>query len=116
MEATVAAGKYKGSCKFTAPHDSVSPGKQVTNSKTRAELGWEPKYPSFLEFMAGGACDWFSARDPHVQDTRPSGRSGAGWVELVRYFASGGKGDKLFYYHSETGEIRETMPEGFEAP
>lgn len=26
-------------------------GKRMENSKTRAEIGWEPKYPSFTEFL-----------------------------------------------------------------
>jgi hypothetical protein len=26
-------------------------GKIMENSKTRAEIGWEPKYPSFTEFL-----------------------------------------------------------------
>ncbi|KAG5628164.1 hypothetical protein H5410_013382 [Solanum commersonii] len=26
-------------------------GKQLNNSKTRAELGWESKYPSFAQFL-----------------------------------------------------------------
>ncbi|CAD6231365.1 unnamed protein product [Miscanthus lutarioriparius] len=26
-------------------------GKRMENSKTRAELGWQPKYPSFTEFL-----------------------------------------------------------------
>lgn len=26
-------------------------GKKLNNSKTRVELGWEPKYPSFAQFL-----------------------------------------------------------------
>jgi hypothetical protein len=26
-------------------------GKRMENSKTRVEIGWEPKYPSFTEFL-----------------------------------------------------------------
>ncbi|KAK3164368.1 hypothetical protein QOZ80_1AG0016690 [Eleusine coracana subsp. coracana] len=26
-------------------------GKRMENSKTRDEIGWEPKYPSFTEFL-----------------------------------------------------------------
>uniref|UniRef100_A0A0D9V101 NAD-dependent epimerase/dehydratase domain-containing protein n=1 Tax=Leersia perrieri TaxID=77586 RepID=A0A0D9V101_9ORYZ len=26
-------------------------GKRMENSKTRSEIGWEPKYPSFSEFL-----------------------------------------------------------------
>ncbi|EAY74042.1 hypothetical protein OsI_01933 [Oryza sativa Indica Group] len=26
-------------------------GKKMENSRTRSEIGWEPKYPSFTEFL-----------------------------------------------------------------
>lgn len=26
-------------------------GKKLNNSKTREEIGWEPKYPSFAHFL-----------------------------------------------------------------
>ncbi|KAG9139136.1 hypothetical protein Leryth_019115 [Lithospermum erythrorhizon] len=35
--------------KFTGTSDPL--GKKLNNSKTRAELGWEPKYPSFMQFL-----------------------------------------------------------------
>lgn len=38
--------KFEG---FTGTNDSL--GKRLNNSKTRAEIGWEPKYPSFAEFL-----------------------------------------------------------------
>ncbi|XP_060215141.1 uncharacterized protein LOC132641972 isoform X2 [Lycium barbarum] len=34
---------------FTGTSDPL--GKKLNNSKTRAELGWEPKYPSFAQFL-----------------------------------------------------------------
>ncbi|KAL6581867.1 hypothetical protein OROMI_005881 [Orobanche minor] len=34
---------------FTGTSDPL--GKKLDNSKTRAELGWEPKYPSFAQFL-----------------------------------------------------------------
>ncbi|KAM3233500.1 hypothetical protein P3L10_018859 [Capsicum annuum] len=38
--------KFEG---FTGTSDPL--GKKLNNSKTRAELGWEPKYPSFAQFL-----------------------------------------------------------------
>ncbi|XP_071937820.1 uncharacterized protein [Coffea arabica] len=38
--------KFQG---FTGTSDPL--GKKLNNSKTRAELGWEPKYPSFAQFL-----------------------------------------------------------------
>ncbi|KNA09398.1 hypothetical protein SOVF_153940 [Spinacia oleracea] len=38
--------KFEG---FTGADDSL--GKRLNNSKTRAEIGWEPRYPSFAEFL-----------------------------------------------------------------
>jgi hypothetical protein len=34
-------------------------GKSMTNPQTREKLGWEPVYPSFVEFVAAGAKDSF---------------------------------------------------------
>uniref|UniRef100_M8C7H7 NAD(P)-binding domain-containing protein n=1 Tax=Aegilops tauschii TaxID=37682 RepID=M8C7H7_AEGTA len=39
-------GKFEG---FTGTDGPL--GKRMDNSKTRAEIGWEPKYPSFTEFL-----------------------------------------------------------------
>ncbi|KAI4997156.1 hypothetical protein ZWY2020_052498 [Hordeum vulgare] len=39
-------GKFEG---FTGADGPL--GKKMDNSKTRAEIGWEPKYPSFTEFL-----------------------------------------------------------------
>ncbi|KAL3505786.1 hypothetical protein ACH5RR_031168 [Cinchona calisaya] len=38
--------KFEG---FTGTDDPL--GKKLNNSKTRSELGWEPKYPSFAQFL-----------------------------------------------------------------
>ncbi|CAD5320811.1 unnamed protein product [Arabidopsis thaliana] len=38
--------KFKG---FTSTSGPL--GKKLNNSKTRAEIGWEPKYPSFAQFL-----------------------------------------------------------------
>ncbi|KAK3039021.1 hypothetical protein RJ639_027506 [Escallonia herrerae] len=35
--------------RFTGTNDPL--GKKLNNSKTREEIGWEPKYPSFSEFL-----------------------------------------------------------------
>ncbi|XP_057771963.1 uncharacterized protein LOC130991652 isoform X1 [Salvia miltiorrhiza] len=50
MELVNRSGKY--SKKFEAFTGTSDPlGKKLNNSKTRAELGWEPKYPSFAQFL-----------------------------------------------------------------
>ncbi|KAL1543134.1 hypothetical protein AAHA92_20146 [Salvia divinorum] len=50
MELVNMSGKY--SKKFDAFTGTSDPlGKKLNNSKTRAELGWEPKYPSFTQFL-----------------------------------------------------------------
>lgn len=44
------------------PEFSVSDGplgKSMTNPQTREKLGWEPVYPSFVDFVAAGAKDSF---------------------------------------------------------
>ncbi|CAF1809859.1 unnamed protein product [Brassica napus] len=38
--------KFKG---FTSTSGPL--GKKLNNSRTRAEIGWEPKYPSFAQFL-----------------------------------------------------------------
>ncbi|KAJ0093114.1 hypothetical protein Patl1_25574 [Pistacia atlantica] len=38
--------KFEG---FTGTNDPL--GKRLNNSKTREEIGWEPKYPSFAQFL-----------------------------------------------------------------
>ncbi|KAL3626144.1 hypothetical protein CASFOL_029693 [Castilleja foliolosa] len=50
MDLVNRSGKY--SKKFEAFTGTSDPlGKKLNNSKTRAELGWEPKYPSFAQFL-----------------------------------------------------------------
>ncbi|KAL8047735.1 hypothetical protein ABFX02_07G019800 [Erythranthe guttata] len=50
MELVNKSGKY--SKKFEAFTGTSDPlGKKLNNSKSRAELGWEPKYPSFAQFL-----------------------------------------------------------------
>ncbi|CAE6038167.1 unnamed protein product [Arabidopsis arenosa] len=44
------SGKYDK--KFEGFTSTSGPlGKKLNNSKTRAEIGWEPKYPSFAQFL-----------------------------------------------------------------
>ncbi|XP_073309090.1 uncharacterized protein [Primulina huaijiensis] len=51
MELVNESGKF--SEKFEGFTGRTGPlGKKLNNSKTRAELGWEPKYPSFAQFLA----------------------------------------------------------------
>ncbi|KAI3459304.1 hypothetical protein Pfo_015967 [Paulownia fortunei] len=50
MELVNRSGKYSKKFEgFTGTTDPL--GKKLNNSKTRAELGWEPKYPSFAQFL-----------------------------------------------------------------
>ncbi|KAK4433946.1 hypothetical protein Salat_0557300 [Sesamum alatum] len=50
MELVNKSGKYNQ--KFDGFTGTTGPlGKKLNNSKTRAELGWEPKYPSFAQFL-----------------------------------------------------------------
>ncbi|KAL0310188.1 UNVERIFIED_CONTAM: hypothetical protein Scaly_2952400 [Sesamum calycinum] len=50
MELVNKSGKYNQ--KFEGFTGTTGPlGKKLNNSKTRAELGWEPKYPSFAQFL-----------------------------------------------------------------
>lgn len=50
MELVNRSGKYSKKFEaFTGTSDAL--GKKLNNSKTRAELGWEPKYPSFAQFL-----------------------------------------------------------------
>lgn len=61
MAATVASGAFPGgSYKFTGGEGPVK-GKRMSNGATRQQLRWEPKYPSFAEFMGAGAQDWYNA-------------------------------------------------------
>ncbi|KAL6884680.1 hypothetical protein ACP4OV_010616 [Aristida adscensionis] len=50
MDAVSRSGKFE--TKFQGFTGIDGPlGKRMDNSKTRAEIGWEPKYPSFTEFL-----------------------------------------------------------------
>ncbi|CAD6231368.1 unnamed protein product [Miscanthus lutarioriparius] len=50
MDAVNKSGKFD--TKFEGFTGTDGPlGKRMENSKTRAEIGWEPKYPSFTEFL-----------------------------------------------------------------
>ncbi|KAM7257074.1 hypothetical protein ACFE04_012815 [Oxalis oulophora] len=50
MDLVEKSGKYSENFEgFTGTDDPL--GKKLNNSKTRAELGWEPKYPSFAQFL-----------------------------------------------------------------
>lgn len=50
MDLVDRSGKFgKKFQKFTGTSDPL--GKKLNNSKTRAEIGWEPTYPSFAHFL-----------------------------------------------------------------
>ncbi|PIA24703.1 hypothetical protein AQUCO_93600001v1, partial [Aquilegia coerulea] len=50
MDLVERSGKFNKKFQaFTGTNDSL--GKKLNNSKTRAEIGWEPKYPSFAQFL-----------------------------------------------------------------
>ena len=54
MAATLASGAFQGSVKFTGAEGPVK-GKRMSNAATRAQLQWQPKYPS-CERPGGVAC------------------------------------------------------------
>lgn len=49
-----------GVVEFTGTPETGGRGKRVNNDKTRALLGWRPKYESFEAFAAAGADDFYS--------------------------------------------------------
>ncbi|CAF1809750.1 BnaC04g06350D [Brassica napus] len=50
MDLMAQSGKYDKKFKgFTSTSGPL--GKKLNNSRTRAEIGWEPKYPSFAQFL-----------------------------------------------------------------
>ncbi|XP_023006111.1 uncharacterized protein LOC111498950 [Cucurbita maxima] len=50
MDLMMKSGKFSKKFEgFTGTKDPL--GKRLNNSKTRAEIGWEPKYPSFGQFL-----------------------------------------------------------------
>ncbi|KAL4418741.1 hypothetical protein ABPG77_006414 [Micractinium sp. CCAP 211/92] len=66
MAATLDSGAFQGSVTFTAPEGPVK-GKRMSNPATRAQLGWQPKYPSYADFMRQtGAKDWYTAQEAAV--------------------------------------------------
>ncbi|KAG0470480.1 hypothetical protein HPP92_016587 [Vanilla planifolia] len=51
MECVNQSGKFKKKFQgFTGPEEPI--GKKLNNSKTRAEIGWQPKYPTFAHFLS----------------------------------------------------------------
>ena len=61
MDAVAASGAYGGAAEFTgAP--GADRGKRMDNSATRTALGWAPRHPSFVEFVAAGAQDFYSSQ------------------------------------------------------
>lgn len=66
MAATLDSGAFQGSVTFTAKEGPVK-GKRMSNPATRAQLGWQPKYPSYADFMRQtGAKDWYTAQEAAV--------------------------------------------------
>ncbi|XP_050133260.1 uncharacterized protein LOC126609372 [Malus sylvestris] len=50
MDLVTKSGKFSETFEaFTGTNDPL--GKRLNNSKTREEIGWEPKYPSFAHFL-----------------------------------------------------------------
>ena len=63
MDAAEASGAFEGAVEFTGEPGS-SRGKRLDNSESRAALGWAPRYPSFAEFAAAGAKDFYTVQEP----------------------------------------------------
>lgn len=72
MAATLQSGAFSGgSYSFVGAEGPVK-GKRMSNPRTRQQLGWEPKYPSFQEFMTGHkAQDWYTAAEEKVPAGMP---------------------------------------------
>lgn len=63
MAATLDCPAFEGSVTFTGPEGPVK-GKRMSNGATRTQLQWEPKYPSYAQFMReSGAKDWYSEQE-----------------------------------------------------
>ncbi|PSC68244.1 NAD(P)-binding domain [Micractinium conductrix] len=63
MAATLDSGAFSGSVTFTGPEGPVK-GKRMSNPATRKQLQWEPKYPSYAQFMRDSkAHDWYSEQE-----------------------------------------------------
>ena len=64
MDATLACPKFEGQLQvsFTGATGGGL-GKRLDNAATQAALCWQPKYPSFKQFMADGGVDVYSLED-----------------------------------------------------
>ena len=62
MKAVVESGEFQGNCTFTGAPTHIK-GKTMSNPKSRESLHWQPKYPSFVEFMKSGAKDWYLSQE-----------------------------------------------------
>lgn len=65
MRATEASGKFPGASnvQFTGQPGGAK-GKLANNDRTRADLGWQPVYPSYEQFMTKmGADDVYTRTD-----------------------------------------------------
>lgn len=62
MDAAEASGAFEGAVEFTG-EPGASRGKRLDNAATRAALGWAPRYPSFAEFAAAGARDFYTTQE-----------------------------------------------------
>ena len=113
MDATFTIFKPEGEFVFKGENPD-EPSKTVDCSVTKKTLGWEPKVPDFLKFVAAGNKDRWNADGSAIPDTRPTGRSAAGWTELFLVYMPVDSG-RLLYRHSETGEVTQEMPEAFKA-
>jgi nucleoside-diphosphate-sugar epimerase len=61
VKACIDSGAFEGSVQFTGT-DPAS-GKRMYNRRTKDQLGWEPKYSSFVDFMHScKAKDWYASR------------------------------------------------------
>ena len=67
MDACAASSAYAaqqpaGGVRFVGPEGGAVPaGKRMSNGATRVALGWYPRHPSFIEFVAReGARDWYT--------------------------------------------------------
>ncbi|GAB4817924.1 hypothetical protein N2152v2_004970 [Parachlorella kessleri] len=61
MQATLRSGAFPGASYTFVGKEGPVKGKRMSNPRTRQQLQWRPKYPSFIEFMEAGAKDWYNA-------------------------------------------------------
>lgn len=59
MDHCITSGVLQGQVTFTGAEDPSAPQKVVDNSWTRRQLGWEPKFNSFKDFMYAGGHDCY---------------------------------------------------------